>query len=53
MGSAILEGGRSANTHEFCFQAAKLSDRDFFEVQASLFAERQEWHFLRLRNVQI
>ena len=26
MGSAVLEGGRPANIHEFCFQAAKRSD---------------------------
>ncbi len=26
MGSAVLEGGRPANIHEFCFQAVKCSD---------------------------
>ena len=26
MDSAVLEGGRPANIHEFCFQAAKRSD---------------------------
>ena len=27
-----MEGGRSANIHEFCFQAAKRSDMDCLEV---------------------
>ena len=37
--SAVLEDGRSANIHEFCFQAAKRSDMDCFDVQGGLFAE--------------
>ena len=52
MGSAVLEGDRSADFHEFCFQAAKFSDMDCVEVQGDLFAECQEW-LLRLRNFQI
>ena len=28
MGSAVLEGGLSADIHEFCFDAAKRSDMD-------------------------
>ena len=45
MGRAVLEGGRPANIHEFCFQAAKRSDMECVELQGCLFAERQEWHF--------
>ena len=40
MCSAVLLGGRSANIHEFCFQAAKRSDMDCVEVQEGLFADR-------------
>ena len=35
MGSAVLEGGRPANIHEFCFQAAKRSDMDCVQVQVA------------------
>ena len=35
MGSAVLEGGLSADIHEFCFQAAKRSDMDCVKVQLS------------------
>ena len=38
MGSAILEGGRPANIHEFCFQAAKRSDMERVYLQVGLFA---------------
>ncbi len=41
MCSAVLEGGRSANIHEFCFQPAKCSDMDCVEVQGGLFVESQ------------
>ncbi len=43
--SAVLEGGRSPDIHEFSFQAAKRSDRDCVEVQGRLLADCQEWHF--------
>ncbi len=43
MCSAVLEVGRPANIHEFCFQAAKRSDMDCVEVQGGLFAESQEY----------
>ena len=52
MGSAVLDGSRSAYIHEFCFHAAKRSDMDCVELQVGLFADHQEWD-LRLRNVQI
>ena len=52
MGSAVLEGGRSADIHEFCFQDAYRSDMICVELQWSLFAEYQEWH-IRSRNVQL
>ncbi len=45
MGSAVLEVGRSANIHKFCFQAAKRSDMDCVELQFGLFADCMEWHF--------
>ncbi len=45
MSSAVLEGSRSANINEFCFQAAKPSNMDCVEVQRCLFADCQEWHF--------
>ena len=37
MGSAVLDGGRSAYIHEFCFQAVKRSDLDCVELQGCLF----------------
>ena len=43
MGSALLEGRRSANIHKFCFQAAKGLDMDCVELQ--IFADSKEWHF--------
>ena len=52
MGSAVLDCGRSAYIHEFCFQAARRSDMDCVELQVCLFANRQEWHFLS-PNIQI
>ena len=51
-GSAVLEVGRFADIHEFCFQAAKRSDMECVVLQGCLFADRQECHF-RLRSVQI
>ncbi len=39
MGSAVLEVGRSADIHQFCFLAAKRSDMDCIEVQVGLFAD--------------
>ena len=47
MGNAILDGGHSADIHEFCFQAAKRSD---VELQGCQFADRQEWHFQAARR---
>ena len=41
MGSAVLESGCSADIHEYCFQAARRSDMDCFEVQVSPFADSQ------------
>ena len=29
MGSSVLQGGRSANIHELCFEAAKRSNKVF------------------------
>ncbi len=52
MGSAVLEVGRSADIHEFYFQAAKRLHMNCVELQGCLFADCQEWHFLS-RNVQI
>ncbi len=34
--SAVLEVGRSADIHEFCFQGAKRSDMDSVDVQVGL-----------------
>ena len=45
MGSAVLEVGRSADIHEFCFQGAKRSDMDSVDVQGVQFANCQEWQF--------
>ncbi len=45
MSSAFLEGGRPANIHEFCFQAAKRSDMECVELQGCLFPDCQELHF--------
>ena len=42
MGSAVLEGCRSAHIYEFYFQAAKLSDMECVERQRCLFADCQE-----------
>ena len=42
---AVMEGGRSADIHEFCFQAAKRSDMDCVELQSGPFADFPEWHF--------
>ena len=52
MGSSVLEGGRSADIHQFYLEAAKRSDNDCVEVQGSPFADCQECHF-RSRMVQI
>ena len=40
---AVLEGVRSADIYEFCFQAAKRSDMDCVELQRGQFADSQEW----------
>ncbi len=45
MGNAVLQGGRSDDTQEFCFQAAKRGDMVCVEQQRSLFADGHEWHF--------
>ncbi len=45
MGSAVLEVGRSANIHKFCFQYAKHSDMDYVDLQCFLFADCKERHF--------
>ncbi len=50
MGSAVLERGRSANIHEFCFQATKRSDMECVELQWCLFADCQEWQFEVLKR---
>ena len=42
--SDVLEGGRFADIHEFCFQVAKSSDMGYFEKQWFLFTASQEWH---------
>ena len=52
MSSDVLEVCLSADIHQFCFQAVKLSGMDFVEVQGRLFADFQECHF-RSRIVQI
>ena len=41
MGSAIQEGGRPANFHEFCFQAAKRSDLECVQLQVGRFSHAQ------------
>ena len=33
MGSAVLQGGRSADILEFCFKAAKRADMDSVELK--------------------
>ncbi len=43
--SSVLEVGRSADFHEFCFHAAKRSDMYCDEMQGCLFADCQVWHF--------
>ena len=50
--SAVLEGGRSADIHEFCFQTGKRSDMDCIELQGGQIADSQEWD-LMLRKDQI
>ena len=50
MGSAVLEDGRPANIHEFCFPAAKLSDMDCVQVQVAYLLKVRNGIF-RLRNV--
>ena len=45
MSSAFLEGGHSADIHEFFFQAAKHSDMEFVQLEGCVFAESQEWYF--------
>ena len=52
MCSAVMEDGRSVDIHEFCFQAAKLSDIDCVELQGGLFADCRNSIF-RSGNVQI
>ena len=52
MGSAVLEGGPSANIHKFCFQAAKRSDMDCVKVQGVYLLIVRKASFM-LRNVQI
>ena len=52
MRSAVLEGVRSADIHEFCFQAAKRSDMDCVEPQGCLPADCLECHF-QVYNVHI
>ena len=39
MGSAVLEGGCSADIQEYCFHAAKRSDMYCVEMQWGLFAD--------------
>ena len=51
MGSTILEGCRSTDIHEFCFQAAKRSDMDCPELQRGYLRIVRNFIF-RLRNVQ-
>ena len=45
MGSAVLEGGGTANINEFCFHAAKRSDMNCVELQRCLFVNYQALHF--------
>ena len=49
-GSAVLEDGRPANIHEFCFPPAKLSDMDCVQVQVAYLLKVRNGIF-RLRNV--
>ena len=39
----FLEGRRSADIHEFCFQAAKRSDMDCVELRGGLFVDCKAW----------
>ena len=50
MGSAVPEGGRPADFHEFCFQAAKRSNMDCVGMQGGLFVDCQEWKFSGLET---
>ncbi len=50
MSSAFLEGGHSADIHEFFFQDAKYSDMEFVQLEGCVFAESQEWHFQVLKS---
>ncbi len=43
MGRAVLEVGRFADIHEFCFQADKRSDMVCVELQGGQIADSQEW----------
>ena len=45
MSSTFLEGGHSADIHEYFFQAAKYSDMEFVQLEGGVFVESQEWHF--------
>ena len=38
-GSALLEGGRSADIHEFCFHDASRADMYGVEMECGLFAD--------------
>ena len=51
MGRAVLQGGRSADIHEICFQTANRSDKDWVEVQGVQFLIVRNGIY-RLRNVQ-
>ena len=42
MGCAVLEGGRSADFHEFCFQAAKRSEMCRAVMKGLRFANTQQ-----------
>ncbi len=50
-GSAVLESARSADTREFCFQAAKVQIWTLSNCKFSI-CDSQEWD-LRLRKFQI
>ena len=45
MGSAVPEGGRPANIHEFSFQAAKRSLMNFAEVEGVYFLKGRKGIF--------
>ena len=45
MCSAVLESGRTADTHEFCFQAAEISDMVCVELHWCLFPDCQVCYF--------